>query len=184
MKKFNLVLVAAVCVASFAFFSCGEKETWTVVEEFAPDAGTYLQKMVTEITQTTETVTTSSTGESYMTVVIEGTEDDSTVTQKDTSYTVKQVSKYNSEDSYNTMKTVVSGKEGYTFDDSALTITFVQSGTNDDSTTTYAKACSEITSNGYTFEKSSLGNWRLTLTDTDSSSSTATLNVTVTFTLQ
>ena len=188
MKKFNLVLVAVVCAASFAFFSCGEKETWTVVEEFAPDAGTYALKLVSEMSQTTETVTLSSTQETNETVVIEGTEADSNVTIKNSSYTAKSIAKFNTEEAYSTMKNSYSGQEGYTFDDSTLTATLTNSGTTEDSTVTYSNFCSDMPS-GCTFEKSSLGNWRVayTYTPTENSSSQIEVDswtISTTFTLQ
>lgn len=184
MKKINLFLCAAVCAAGFAFLSCGEKEVWTTVENFAPDAGTYAGKIVGTSSQTqgTSGVAMKVISDSSMTLVIEGTEDSSNVQLNDVSYTIKSIMECSSETVYDLAKKAITNTENYTFDDNNLTITYKTTSAEEDSNQTYSKFCSSIEEDDFTIESSSFGNWKLTLDETEDDGTTT--NTTITLTLK
>ncbi len=186
MKKLNLFLCAAVCVAGFSLLGCGPKENWTTVEKFAPAAGTYAIKVETtsSVSTTSSVVKQTTKIEGSMTCVIKGTEDTSIVKQKDVSYTTELIMKFPSETSYNAAKQSFTDQTGYTFDDDNLTVIVKKSEDGEDGDMTYSEFCSTFSeSENWTFESSSFGNWRITYKETDETEGTTT-ETTLTMTLQ
>lgn len=199
MKKHKILFVANVALfASICFLGCQpepeDEEVFTKISEFKPAAGTYSCEMTAEASVEEKDLPegASSLTESMKIngrYVIEGTEDDSKVSQTCSSVIVTVITKYSSEDSYNTAKdTSTSSSTGsftveYSFDDTNYIITakavanesYVESLSEE---WTYQDFISSINDNSRNVEIyfSNRGNYKLIVVD-DSSTQTVILTL-------
>lgn len=158
MKKHKIIFAACVALfASICFLGCetGDEEVFTKISEFKPAAGTYDVEVAMEVPDEDElfkgasslTMSVQASG----TYVIEGTDDDSKVTQTYSSMIYTLIAKYSSEDSYNSDKSLFSSSSEssvpgeYSFDDANYTVTFKTKATE----TQLEERSHEVTYSGF-----------------------------------
>lgn len=147
MKKHKIIFAACVALfASICFLGCEteDEEVFTKISEFKPAAGTYDVEVAMEgpfegTSELPEGISSMSVSvQASGTYVIEGTEDDSKVTQTYSSMISSVIMKFSSEEDYNATKLAFSSSSEssatveYSFDDVNYTVTSKTKATETD----------------------------------------------------
>lgn len=197
MKKHKILFASCIALfASICFLGCEteDEEVFTKISEFKPAAGTYSCEMTAEAPVDEKDLPegASSLTESIKIngrYVIEGTEDDSKVSQTYSSAIVTVITKYSSEDSYSTAKDTANSSSSssatveYSFDDTNYIITANASANESyleslSEEWTYSDFISSVNDNSENVEIyfSNRGNYKLILVD-DSTTETIILTL-------
>lgn len=198
MKKHKILFASCVALfASICFIGCNpeDEEEFTQISEFKPAAGTYdvelaMEGPMEETSELPEGTSMTMSIQGTATFVIEGTEDDSKVTQTYSSMNESLITKFSSEEYYNSAKDAFSSSSEssatveYSFDDANYTITYKTKATGTEleamsSEITYSYFISSVTDSSSKVEIyfSNRGNYKLVLSENSS-------KVTIIFTLQ
>lgn len=170
MKKHKILFAAcAALFASICFLGCKTEDDFTEIDEFKPAAGTYDVEMTSEYKSKENGVEKSNTIEQQSgTLVIEGTNDDSKVSQTLSSWSVTK--SFKSKDDYNAAKEQPESSEGYeyTYDDEGLTIKCTVTGVNWEGETTYPVFLSTFSKSegkDIKFYSSSKGSYKIVISE-------------------
>lgn len=170
MKKQKILFAAcAALFASICFIGCNLEDDFTEIDEFKPDAGTYDVEQTMEQSYKENGVEKSNTIVQYNgTLVIEGTNDDSKVSQ--TLSSMSGTISFKSKDDYNAAKEQYESLEEYeyTYDDEGLTIKSTVIGINEKDEKTYSEflsTFSESEGEDVKFYSSSKGSYKIVMSE-------------------